>query len=221
MAQKQSLLYKSDLIGKAARLARLSGPVSALESEGLSALENGDQVHEQVRGEGGGRVVAPGGEGGIGDGLVGDAEDVHKHDEDKLNEQVQGEGGRRVVAPGGDGGVGSGQGGNDQHHGGSEEVQGGRVQEEEGGEAEDVHHQPGGSLIIHTSSRPTFHTGAGRNPKPMYFKKKRGIISDWFVQMRLSNFRKQFPNLKVSFPTNNIPDIQVQNQSIYQYITRM
>ena len=32
----------------------------------------------------------------------------------------------------------------------------------------------------------------------MYFKKKRGIIPDVLVQMRLSNFRKDFPNLKAN-----------------------
>ena len=79
----------------------------------------------------------------------------------------------------GEGGVGAGQGRHDQHHGGPEEVQGGRVQEEEGGEAEDVHYQHGGfggSLEIHTSSTPTFHTSSGRKPKPMYFKKKCGNV---------------------------------------------
>ena len=31
----------------------------------------------------------------------------------------------------------------------------------------------------------------------MYFKKKRGIIPDGLVQMQLSNFRKEFPNLNI------------------------
>ena len=58
------------------------------------------------------------------------------------------------MAPGGDGGVGAGRGGHDQHRAGPGEGQGGRVQEEEGGEAGDVHHQHGGSLEIQTSSKP-------------------------------------------------------------------
>jgi hypothetical protein len=73
------------------------------------------------------------------------------------------------VAPGSDGGVGAGRGGHDQLCVGPGEVQGGCVQEEEVGKACDVHHQHGGSLEIHTSSRPTI----------------------------LSNFIKDFPNLKV------------------------
>ena len=115
-----------------------------------------------------------------------------------MNKSKVREGGQwHVMAPGSEGGVGTGRGRHDQHHGGPEEVQGGRVQEEEGGEAEDVHYQHGGfggSLEIHTSSRPTFHTSTDRKPKPMYIKKRRGIIPHGLVQMRLSNFRKQFPN---------------------------
>ena len=30
----------------------------------------------------------------------------------------------------------------------------------------------------------------------MYFRRKRGIVPDGLVQMRLSNFTKQFPNLQ-------------------------
>ena len=37
----------------------------------------------------------------------------------------------------------------------------------------------------------------------MYFKKKRGIIPDGLVQMRLSNFRKTFPNLNTEENANN------------------
>ena len=58
---------------------------------GISILD-GDQVNEQVHGEGGGRVVAPGGEGGVGDGQGGEAKDDHPQEEDKIHEQVQGEG---------------------------------------------------------------------------------------------------------------------------------
>ena len=39
----------------------------------------------------------------------------------------------------------------------------------------------------------------------MYFRKKRGIIPDGLVQMRLSNFRLRFPNLSSdSNPNTNI-----------------
>ena len=37
-----------------------------------------------------------------------------------------------------------------------------------------------------------------RKPKPMFFKRKRGIVPDGLVQMRLSNFIKTFPNLQPS-----------------------
>ena len=63
----------------------------------------------------------------------------------------------RVVAPGGEGGVGAGRGGHDQHHAGPDGVQGGRVQEEVGGEADDIHPLVE-ELFIHTSTRPTFQT---------------------------------------------------------------
>ena len=142
--------------------------------------------------------MAPGGLGGVGYGQGGEAVEVHQHEGDKVHDQVQGGGGTRDVAPGGDGGVGAGRGGHDQHRAGPGEGQGGRVQEEEGGEAGDVHHQHGGNLEIQTSSRPTFHTSSSKKPKPMYFKKKRGIIPDGLVQMRLSQFRKDFPNLKAN-----------------------
>ena len=87
---------------------RVYGPRTALESGGMSGSpgrENGDQVHEQVQGEGGGRIVAPGGKGGVGDGQGSEAVEVHQHEGDKVHDQVQGGGGRRDVAPGGDGGV--------------------------------------------------------------------------------------------------------------------
>jgi hypothetical protein len=37
----------------------------------------------------------------------------------------------------------------------------------------------------------------------MYFKKKRGIIPDGLVQMKLSNFRKTFPNLNTEENAKN------------------
>ena len=37
-----------------------------------------------------------------------------------------------------------------------------------------------------------------RKPKPMYFKRKRGIVPDGLVQMRLSNFIQTFPSLQPS-----------------------
>ena len=37
-----------------------------------------------------------------------------------------------------------------------------------------------------------------RKPKPMFFKRKRGIVPDGLVQMRLSNFMKIFPYLQPS-----------------------
>ena len=37
-----------------------------------------------------------------------------------------------------------------------------------------------------------------RKPKPMYFKRKRGIVPYRLFQMRLSNFIHSFPNLQPS-----------------------
>ena len=45
-----------------------------------------------------------------------------------------------------------------------------------------------------SSTIPTFKSSLSIKPKPMYFKKKRGIIPDGLVQMRLTNFRKEIPN---------------------------
>ena len=102
------------------------------------------------------------------------------------------------MAPGGEGGAGAGREGHDQHHGEPGGDQGGRVQVRDGGggEAEDVQHTVEVQLEQTTSSTiPTFKSSLSIKPKPMYFKKKRGIIPDRLVQMRLSNFRKTFPNL--------------------------
>ena len=107
-----------------------------------------------------------------GGGVQGDVRDQQHHDDPHIQEepggdhihlQVQGEGGGRVVAPSGEGGVGAGRGGHDQHHAGPEGVQGGRVREEGGGNADDVHPLVE-ELMIHTSSRLTFQTSTSKKP---------------------------------------------------------
>ena len=75
-SQPRGRMTKEDIIGteivlamqagpdwksnQASEYGKVSGPVSALESGGWSLLENGDQLHDQVQGDGGGQVVAPG-----------------------------------------------------------------------------------------------------------------------------------------------------------------
>ena len=108
--------------------------------------------------------------------------------------QLQGAEGGGVVAPGGEGGVGGGQGeGAGQGHHPKEEA---RELRADGGTVD------GGVLHVgeeHLVQGGHVHASSGvtsRKPKPMYFKKKRGIVPDGLVQMRLSNFTKQFPNLQ-------------------------
>ena len=96
------------------------------------------------------------------------------------------------MAPGGEGGVEGGQGdgaGQGQHHQGEGREQragaGGVLYD--GGE----HLVQGGHVQVQVRSDVK-----SKKPKPMYFKKKRGIVPDGLVQMRLTNFRKMFPNLQ-------------------------
>ena len=138
------------------------------------------QGHQQGAEEGG--VVAPGGEGGVGGSQGDGAGQGHHH---SAGQQGAEEGG--VVAPGGEGGVEEGQGdraGQGQHHSGEGQEQraGAGAVLYDGGE----HLVQGGHAQGQVRSEVK-----SKKPKPMYFKKKRGI-----VQMRLSNFRKTFPNLQ-------------------------
>ena len=109
------------------------------------------------------------------------------------------------MAPGGEGGVGGGQGdgaGQGHHHSGEEgEHRAGRGTDaggvlHDGGE----HLVQGGHVQVQVISDVT-----SRKPKPMYFKRKRGIVPDGLVQMRLSNFRKQFPNLQPTWAVTTGP----------------
>ena len=124
-------------------------------------------------------------------------EDDHQHREG-VQDQVhqQGAEGGGVVAPGGEGGVGGGQGeGAGQGHHPKEED--GEQRADGGTGAEGVlhvreeHRVQGRHVHVQVSSDVT-----SKKPKPMYFRKKRGIVPDGLVQMRLSNFTKQFPNLQ-------------------------
>ena len=129
-------------------------------------------------------------------------EEDHQHREG-VQDQVhqQGAEGGGVVAPGGDGGVGGGQeegAGQDQgqeHHLKEED---GEHRADGGTDAEGVLHVvkeeqqvQGGHVHCQVSSNVT-----SKKPRPMYFRKKRGIVPDGLVQMRLSNFTKMFPNLQ-------------------------
>ena len=113
------------------------------------------------------------------------------HDGDS-NQQREGQG-----YDGGDDLQRDGEGGQVQRDGVWEIVQGDRDVVEEAEGQEDGHHDgaPGVSdvqVLKHLSQVKS------RKPKPMFFKRKRGIVPDGLVQMRLSNFIKTFPNLQPS-----------------------
>jgi hypothetical protein len=125
--------------------------------------------------------------------LIASQEEGH-HQGEGAHDHQQGAGGGGVVAPGGEGGVGGGQGegAGQGHH--PDEVAG----EQRAGERTDnegvLHggeeHQVQGGHVHGISGVKS------RKPRPMYFRKKRGIVPDGLVQMRLSNFKQQFPNLQ-------------------------
>ena len=125
--------------------------------------------------------------------IIASQEDCH-HQGEGAHDQQQGAGGDGVVAPGGEGGVGGGQGegAGQGHH--PDEVSGeqraGKGTGSEGVFHDGEEHQVQGGQVHDTTGVKS------RKPRPMYFRKKRGIVPDGLVQMRLSNFKQQFPNLQ-------------------------
>jgi hypothetical protein len=132
--------------------------------------------------------------------LIASQEEGH-HQGEGAHDQLQGAGEGGVVAPGVEGGVGGGQGvgAGQGHH--PDEVSGeqraGKGTGREGVFHDGEEHQVQGGLVHDT-------TGVrSRKPRPMYFRKKRGIVPDGLVQMRLSNFKQQFPNLQSNWAVTN------------------
>jgi hypothetical protein len=129
------------------------------------------------------------------------SQDEGHHQGEGAHDQLQGAGEGGVVAPGVEGGVGGGQGVGAGHGHHPDEVRG-EQRAGQGTESEGVCHDgeeqrvQGGHVQDTTGVR-------GRKPRPMYFRKKRGIVPDGLVQMRLSNFKTQFPNLQSNWAVTN------------------
>ena len=159
------------------------------------------------------------------DGCVPDQESVPElevsREEDHLHGggaqgRQQGADGGGVVAPGGEGGVEGGQGdgaGHGHHHSREDGEQRAGGGTDAGGVLHDggEHLVQGGHVQVQVISDVT-----SRKPKPMYFKRKRGIVPDGLVQMRLSNFRKQFPNLQPTWAVTTGPELTNGRTAVLQ-----
>ena len=130
----------------------------------------------------------------LGPGSTPEHSDSHErdqgHDGDS-NQQREGQG-----DDGGDGLPRDGEGGQ-VHSDGVRETEH-EDRDVEGAEGQGDGHHDGAPGVSDVHVHKHLPQVESRKPKPMFFKRKRGIVPDGLVQMRLSNFIKIFPNLQPS-----------------------